>query len=458
MLASAYFVLPTTALNFRLNNSGGIEFGQGVSQQLACSSTTNLTLTPASTFVNSAGAGAHYASSITVANIPDTCNQVVFTIRAFGDSGNTPAALFGASSSTINVYDNAGTFEIGNDGTGLTIQSGSGTFTITFDSAIGIASNLYKFTIETSAAPSTAINSFTFAGLSPVVSGSIDNVLRTITVSVPFGTSITNLIATFSVGSGVTATIGSTAQVSGTTANNFSSPVIYKVAATDGKTVRNYTVSVTVAAKIYYTCDIYYVRTPSSGLPCQIGDTGPLGGTVFYVNYTNKYSKCGEFYKITTTYCYAFEYAPANWDSSNPEAPDARYIATEGGLYNLGVGTSTTTGYGYSNTVKLVTQFPSALLAASAAKNYVVPGFGGAVAGDGTSKSSAGWCLPSFDELGLLYNYFQSTGLGGFVSDVYLSSSQYTDTKYFYAKNFADGTLWTPYSKTGARVRPVHAW
>ena len=74
--------------------------------------------------------------------------------------------------------------------------------------------------------------------------GVIDGTNHTISVTVPFGTNVQNLIATFSQ-SGSSIKVGSTAQTSGTTINNFTNPVTYTVTAKDGST-QNYTVTVVV--------------------------------------------------------------------------------------------------------------------------------------------------------------------------------------------------------------------
>ncbi|HRX10917.1 MAG TPA: hypothetical protein P5210_04675 [Draconibacterium sp.] len=70
------------------------------------------------------------------------------------------------------------------------------------------------------------VNTFTFAGLVPAPQGVIDELAKTITVDVLKGTDITNLIAVWT-GSVGKVTVGTTTQVNGTTANNFSSPVTY---------------------------------------------------------------------------------------------------------------------------------------------------------------------------------------------------------------------------------------
>ncbi|MDH4189856.1 MAG: DUF5018 domain-containing protein [Betaproteobacteria bacterium] len=77
--------------------------------------------------------------------------------------------------------------------------------------------------------------------------GTIDEVNKTIAVTVPSGTSLTALIATFTVSSGATVTVNGTTQVSGQTINNFTNPVVYTVRAQDGSTA-SYTVTVTVTS------------------------------------------------------------------------------------------------------------------------------------------------------------------------------------------------------------------
>ena len=70
----------------------------------------------------------------------------------------------------------------------------------------------------------------------------------TISVAVPHGTNVSALVATFTTGvASNSVKVGTITQVSGTTANNFASPVIYVVTAQDGTTTKNWTVTVTVA-------------------------------------------------------------------------------------------------------------------------------------------------------------------------------------------------------------------
>ncbi len=80
------------------------------------------------------------------------------------------------------------------------------------------------------------------------VSGTINQTLGTIAVAAVAGTTVTALVATFTLSTGATAKVGSTAQVSGTTTNNFTNPVEYTITAEDGVTTKTYTVTVTVAS------------------------------------------------------------------------------------------------------------------------------------------------------------------------------------------------------------------
>jgi hypothetical protein len=90
-------------------------------------------------------------------------------------------------------------------------------------------------------APSStkAITAYSLNGTPGVITG------QNIAVTMPFGTDVTALIATFTT-TGASVTVESVTQVSGTTSNNFANPVIYTVTAADSSTA-TYTLTVTVA-------------------------------------------------------------------------------------------------------------------------------------------------------------------------------------------------------------------
>jgi len=107
--------------------------------------------------------------------------------------------------------------------------------------------NINQFTLAASNA--AEITAYSVPGQTG--SANINSGTGTIGVTVPSGTNVTALVATFTVSAGVSSVkVGSTSQVSGTTANNFTSPVTYVVTAQDGVTTKNWGVTVTVAATL----------------------------------------------------------------------------------------------------------------------------------------------------------------------------------------------------------------
>ena len=167
IFASVFFFQSTLAGNISLNSNSGVEFGQGVSQAVACSGDTDLTLTPRSTFVNGSP-GAHYLQSVTVSNIPTSCYGDDFTISAYNNSSSTPLALFNGTSTSAVVYNNNGTFELG-VGTlaDASITSGSGTFTITFANPVATSASVFKVTLQSSAHTASASTGITWTSRTP---------------------------------------------------------------------------------------------------------------------------------------------------------------------------------------------------------------------------------------------------------------------------------------------------
>ena len=157
----AFYLQSTLAASLNLNGGSPIEFGQGVSQTVACSGSNSLVLTPNSSFANATGSGTHYFKSVTVSNIPSTCQGADFTFNAYGNSGNNPLALYNTSMTGAVVYDNAGSFELGiRSYQGTSIQSSSGSFTLTFTSPVANSASVFKIVLQSSPhTPVTCANS-----------------------------------------------------------------------------------------------------------------------------------------------------------------------------------------------------------------------------------------------------------------------------------------------------------
>ena len=119
-----------------------------------------------------------------------------------------------------------------------------------------------------------------------------------------------------------------------------------------------------------------------------IGDTGPAGGKVFYVDATG---------------AHGLEAAPV--DQTNDSG-----LATWGCLGTSIPGTSTAVGTGAANTTLIIAGCAEANTAAKVAHAYSLNGY-------------TDWYLPSKDELALLYE--QKTVVGAFANDYYWSSTEF---------------------------------
>jgi len=130
---------------------------------------------------------------------------------------------------------------------------------------------------------------------------------------------------------------------------------------------------------------------------CALGDTGPGGGTVFYVGaaFTMTGATCN-------TSCRYLEWAPVSWASTQSQnasfvVPGTSTTDPRATLMpsNLLVGTSTSFGSGLNNTSLMANAVGSGTSSSNAAKAALLYA---------ASDSSAGqWFLPSRDELVALY-------------------------------------------------------
>jgi hypothetical protein len=180
--------------------------------------------------------------------------------------------------------------------------------------------------------------------------------------------------------------------------------------------------------------------TCAQGGTCVIGDTGPGGGKVFYVQ--------------TATAAAPWRYleaAPNTWSGGSSD-PGMSWCSvtnvyvpplTTAPAATRTIQTSTAIGAGYSNTQKMLGGCTFG--AANAAASY-----------NGGGKSD--WFLPSWEELNRLY--LARTTVGGFVADDYWSSSESgddADEVQIFA--FASGSTSTEgKSASNPYVRPVRAF
>ncbi|WP_425392096.1 BspA family leucine-rich repeat surface protein [Ekhidna sp.] len=108
----------------------------------------------------------------------------------------------------------------------------------------GITTLEWEVTVFEASDTDTEILDFSFAeqtGPATIDDGSVD-------IEVANGTDLTSLVASFTLSTGATATIGGTAQQSGVTANDFSNTVTYTITAADNVTTEEWVVKVTEAS------------------------------------------------------------------------------------------------------------------------------------------------------------------------------------------------------------------
>jgi hypothetical protein len=152
LLISAIFYLPSSiGGSIAVNTGTNVDFGKGISSNVACSGNTSLTMTPYASFINSAESLTNYLSSIKVSNIPTNCRGAAFTIKAYGGSDSTPLSLFNTNSNAaiINTF-NSNDAWAGAAGISVSASADSTEFTVTFTSPVALSSNVVKITLESS--------------------------------------------------------------------------------------------------------------------------------------------------------------------------------------------------------------------------------------------------------------------------------------------------------------------
>jgi hypothetical protein len=309
LLAGGLFLNTTLAANINLNSGGQIEFGQGVSVTAACAGSSTLTVTPNASFVNAAGAGAHFFTSVRVSGIPSSCNGVDFTLSVYDSSTSSALPIFATNKSVVRIWNDGGTFKLGSGSVnGATITSSSGAFTVSFTTPVALASGVSRLTLQS-------------------------------------------------------------------------------------------------ATHVDYSCAL--------DLVCALGDTGPGGGTVFYVNATG--FNCGPDHTSTGSptggLCNYLEFAPPTWSGQSAD-PFGNVTTSASNIASIGVTQANSRtlaemgrGYMYSNAINAV--FGTCSSVYTAGRNFsgsscpTAPGMARAYRGGGLSD----WYLTNAAELNVACQY-----------------------------------------------------
>ena len=194
------------------------------------------------------------------------------------------------------------------------------------------------------------------------------------------------------------------------------------------------------------------------GGPCSLGETGPAGGLVFYVNPTG--FNCGSSFTSTGSpsggQCHYMEFAPYNWSTlgSDPNlnwAVDAYKATAVPGLtldaaWSLGAGNAVTNaslasviGRGYQQTNLIVSQNGSC--ANSASCTYAA-GSAKAYSSTVSGTTYTDWYLGNIGELNQLCKY--ATAQTGTADTLKCSGGTYTNSPFY-----GSGTILTAQSAGG---------
>jgi hypothetical protein len=195
-------------------------------------------------------------------------NTVAVTVP-FGTNVTALVATFTISGASVNI---AGTNQV--SGTTANNFTTAKTYTVV---AADASTKNYTVTVTVAANPAKDITAFSILGQTGTIGAS------TVAVTVPFGTNVTALVATFTI-SGASVDIAGTNQVSGTTANNFTTAKTYTVIASDAST-KNYTVTVTVAAASPGLALWGKSLTASAGNTAFSAVAAGTGGSIYAVGY-----------------------------------------------------------------------------------------------------------------------------------------------------------------------------
>ena len=193
--------------------------------------------------VTVAAADAKATTGFSFASLPGavgSIDEAAKTIAVSVPSGTDVTALVSTFSTTGAVVKVGATVQT----SGVTANDFTAPVAYTVTDANG-GTTTYTTTVTVAAAAAKAATAFSFAGY-PAVAGTIDETAKTIAISLPNGSSVTALVATFAT-TGSTVKVGTAVQTSGVTANDFTNPVAYVVTAADGTTA-TYTVTASVAA------------------------------------------------------------------------------------------------------------------------------------------------------------------------------------------------------------------
>ena len=315
----------------------------------------------------------------------------------------------------------------------------------------GVTANFFTVTggtTVTNLADSGVITAVFPATATTIATAAIAGVTAPVTGATP--------VATTTAGTGYTGTVSWTSSPS-TFASVTSYTATITLTPTSGYTLTGVTANFfTVAGATSVThlansgvITVEFPRTlgycDGSTFNCQVGDTGPGGGKVFYVSVSG--FNCGPTFSATGYgggKCYYLEAAPSTWSGGSE---DPRISWSTGANQTVAVldARETAIGSGYKNSLAIVAQSGNvaATSAAVAAREYRGP------------NNQSDWYLPSKDELNEMFINREAAG----ATAGYWSSSEATATGAW-DQGFSNGGqgVADPGKQQTTPVRPIRAF
>jgi hypothetical protein len=275
----------------------------------------------------------------------------------------------------------------------------------------------------------------------------------------------------------VTATVSAGATLVGTTTATASSGVAtFTGLGVNGTIGTEYTITYTSGSLTSATTTVTLTGTTCDGTStCQVGDTGPGGGTIFYVAPTT-FTQTSASGTMCTTSCKYLEAAPSGWNvGADPQKPwavtdyattDTSGITNETSVNNTASGI----GLGYANSNAIVTQ--------NGAYNASTNNYAAGAARAYTGGSKTDWYLPTTAELNQMCKWQRGitgdalttvttvcalgtlnagSGAADFVEYSYWSSSEYRSYGAWF-QGFDDGFQNVTNKDVTSYVRPVRAF
>lgn len=174
-----------------------------------------------------------------------------------------------------------------------------------------------------------------------------------------------------------------------------------------------------------------YICGKTGNIKCKLGQLGPGGGTIFFVDYYNEYANFN-----------FLETAPSDWHKANDTVdPTTQWCSNlDSKILSSNTWTSRQVGLGKFNTVEMLKVCKSG--AATEVQNYNL------------SKDAKvnDWFLPSLGELMLISANLQ--GLGNLLDSDYWSSSEYSEVGGW-VQAIGHGYQGSASKNTQFHVRPI---